>query len=147
MIKKTTVTYEAAPTAIFSETFSFIFQEYSKRSREKCRGFLRCCAASPPTKPGKTLRYSCYNGSEDWNESGTQGSLKSPLCSFVSITAFDSCGRTESWIQHSRSHLEAKFRLTGSTHDPARNRLPDLSLGIQAQRRELQKLSSPTGAV
>ena len=25
MIKKTTVTYKAAPTAIFSETFSFIF--------------------------------------------------------------------------------------------------------------------------
>jgi hypothetical protein len=48
------------------------------------RFFLRCCAASPPTKPGKTLRHSRYNRSEDWNESGTHGSLKSPICSCVS---------------------------------------------------------------
>ena len=35
MIKKTTVTYEAAPTAIFSETFSFIFVAHILKAAAK----------------------------------------------------------------------------------------------------------------
>jgi hypothetical protein len=40
-----------------------------------------------------------------------------------------------------------EFRLSGNKRDSVRNQLPDLSLGTQARRRELQKLSNPTGAV
>jgi len=39
------------------------------------------------------------------------------------------------------------FHLSGSRRGSARNRLPDPSLGTQAQRRDIQKLSSPVGAV
>ena len=77
MIKKTTATY----------TFSFIFfANILSEAAKNVEVFPQLLRRIATNQAGKTLRHSRYNGPEDWNESGTHGSLKSPVCSCVSIT-------------------------------------------------------------
>jgi hypothetical protein len=63
------------------------------------------------------------------------------------VTAFDSRRRTEWCTQRFPFNRKSEPHLSESMRGSAHNRLPDLSLGTQAQRRALQKLSSPNGAV
>src|ERR1051326_8592291 len=96
MIKKTTVTYEAAPTAIFPERFSFIF----------LANILSAAAKNVEVLPPLLHRIATHHA----GKSGSHGSLISPLRSFVSTTfqrISASCDRKAAELQSSAESHES----------------------------------------